>query len=240
MSKKKHSVYVIVFCFVFLCSHLLMGNTYTLHECVEMALRKNLTIRKSKENIFLSQASNLLSYAEMLPYINARSSVTRSSTTFGTDPYTDMYSTDISLSQSVFDLSTLFDVLASRSKVKESVSLHNAIVSEIEFMVAGYFFDFVKKKKLMNVKGLAFRESDGNLQKSRLMYDIGTISKIDLLRAEVIKNQSELDLLKAGKEFELARADLVFAIGLELETEIDVKEDTFAIELHSVVQYDSL
>ncbi len=217
-----------------------MGNTYTLHECVEMALRKNLTIRKSKESISLSQASNLLSYAEMLPYINARSSVTRNSTAFGTDPYTDMYSTNISLSQSVFDLSTLFNIQTSRNEVKKNMSLYNATVSEIEFMVAGYFFDFVKKKKLMNVKGLAFRESDGNLQKSKLMYDIGTISKIDLLRAEVIKNQSELDLLRAGKESELARANLAFAIGLELETELDAKEDTFAFELHSIAQYDSL
>ncbi|GAI80113.1 unnamed protein product, partial [marine sediment metagenome] len=129
-----------------------------------MAVRNNLSLRKTRESISLSQAQKLLSYSEMLPYISARSSVNRSSSIFGTEPYTDTYSSDISLNQTVFDLSSIFDIKSSRIDVKESNALYEAAVNEIEYAVAGFFYDLLKKKRLLSVKELGFRESEENLR----------------------------------------------------------------------------
>ena len=219
---------------------MILGKVYTLRECIDMAVRNNYSVRMSMDNISISQAQNLLSYSEMLPYISARSSVTRSSTTFGLDPYSDTYSTNISLNQTVLDLSSIFDIKSSRINLKESIALYRASVNEIEFLVASFFFDFLRKKKFLNVEELGFRESEENLRKTELMYDVGTISKVDLLRAEVVKNQSELDLLKADKDLKLAKANLAYAVGFDPNMDFDIKEDSFEIKSYSISNYDSL
>lgn len=233
-----------IICFIeiliFFFPTILSGKIYTLNECIDMAVRNNFSVRKSGENISLSQAQNLLSYSDMLPYISASSSVTRSSTAFGLDPYSDTYSSNISLTQTVFDLSSIYDIRGSRIRVKESIALHNATVNETEFTVAGFFFDFLKKRKLLGVKELGFSESEENLRKTQLMYDVGTFSKVDLLRAEVVKNQSELDLLKSKKDVELSKANLAYVVGLNPDLEFDVKEDSFDIKRYNISDYDSL
>lgn len=216
------------------------AKTCTLKECIGLALKNSYVIRQSRESIALSEAQNLLSYSEMLPYVSAQSSVTRSSSTFGVDPYTDLYSTSVSARQTVLDLSTLFAIRGSRSKVKESVALHEAALSRVEYMVAGYFYDLLRKKWLLEVRSLAFREGEENLRKSQLMYDVGTISKIDLLRAEVVKNQAELDLLKAETDLSLSKANLAYLIGLDPGEDIELEQDSAAVSEYSSSDYDSL
>lgn len=238
--RKSYPILVLLSFILFLFPLLLSGKVLSFKECIELAFKNNYTIRISKENVSLSGAQTQMSYSEMLPYISAQSSVTRSSTSFGVDPYTDAYSTSVSLTQTVFDASTIFDIQSARAKAKESVILYKAAVRDVEFSVAGSFFDLLKKKKLLNVRELGFRESEENLRKTQLMYEIGTVSKIDLLRSEVVKNQSELDLLRAGKELELAKANLAYIIGLGMESELDVREDSFEIEYFTVSDYDSL
>lgn len=216
------------------------AKTYSLKECIGMALKNNHMVRQSKENISLSEAQNLLTYAEMLPYVSAQSSVTRSSSTFGADPYVDTYATSVSARQTVFDLSTLYQIRSSRTGVKESRALHDATLSSIEYTVASHFYDLLRRQWLLEVKALAFREGEENLRKSRTMYDIGTLSKIDLLRAEVIKNQAELDLLTAEKEFALSRANLSYLIGIDPEEEFDLGEDSTAVKEFESSAYESL
>ncbi|MBA7637124.1 Outer membrane efflux protein BepC [subsurface metagenome] len=239
MNNYKHTIICRILIFVFFPT-LLSGRIYTLNDCIDMAVRNNLSLRKTRESISLSQAQKLLSYSEMLPYISARSSVNRSSSIFGTEPYTDTYSSDISLNQTVFDLSSIFDIKSSRIDVKESNALYEAAVNEIEYAVAGFFYDLLKKKRLLSVKELGFRESEENLRKTRLMYDIGTVSKVDLLRSEVVKNQSELDLLMAEKDIELSKANLAYIIGLEPALEFDVKEESIEVKDYSINDYDAL
>ena len=243
MNNERHRIHKILFIapvlLILLCSFSL-ARTYTLKECIGLALRNNYAVRQSREAISLSEAQNLMSYAEMLPYVSARSSVTRGSSTFGVDPYTDIYSTNVSATQTVFDLSTLFDIKSSRSRVKESVALHEAALNGVEYTVAAYFYDLLRKMRLLEVKNLAFREGEENLRKSQLMYDVGTISKIDLLRAEVVKNQSELDLLKAEKDLSLAKANLAYLIGIDPEVEFDLEQDSTALREYSPDDYNSL
>jgi outer membrane protein len=216
------------------------ARTYTLEECIGLALNNNYLVRQSRESIALSEAQNLLSYSEVLPYVSAQSSISRSSSSFGVDPYSDLYSTSISASQTVFDLSSLFDIKSSNSKVKESRALYEATLNRVEYTVAGYFYDLLRKQRLLEVRSLAFREGEENLRKSQLMYDVGAISKIDLLRAEVVKNQSELDLLKAEKDLALSKANLAYVIGIDPGEEFDLEQDSATVTEFNSDDYDSL
>jgi outer membrane protein len=235
-------IYLIPFLFSLIIAFPLCAQpkTYSLKECIGLALRNSYLIRQSRESISLSEAQNLLGYSEMLPYVGAQSSVTRSSSTFGVDPYADMYATSISARQTVFDLPTLFNIRSSRSKVKERIALHEAALNSVEYTVAGYFYDLLSKRWFLEVRNLAFMEGEENLRKSQLMYDVGTISKIDLLRAEVAKNQSELDLLTAEKDLSLSKANLAYLIGIDPREDFDLKEDSAAVTEFRSSDYDSL
>jgi outer membrane protein TolC len=237
--RRRDTVFVL-FCGFFLLPLFLSGEILSLEECLEMAFKNNYGLRMSVENVSLSRSQNQMSYSEMLPYVSAQSSVSRSPTSYGVEPYSDIYSTSVSVTQTVFDISTVFDIQSSRAKLKESVVLYEAAVREVELSVAGTFFDLLKKKRLLFVRELGYRESEENLRKTELMYEIGTVSKIDLLRSEVVKNQSELDLLRAERELELSRANLAYAIGFSREGELDVREDSFEIQEYLVSDYDSL
>lgn len=214
--------------------------TYTLKECIGLALEKSYLIQQSRESINLSEAQHLLGYSEVLPYVSTQTSVTRSSSTFGVDPYTDIYSSSISMNQTVFDIATLFSIKSSRLKVRESIALHEATLNSVEYIVAGYFYDLLRKEWLLEVRELAFSEGEKNLERSRVMYDVGTISKIDLLRAEVVKNQSELDLLAAERELALSKANLAYRIGFKPGEDFDIEQDSVAVTEFRSSDYDSL
>ncbi len=240
MIKKRIIIYYLML-LIFLLPTILAGRVFTLNECIDMAIRNNPSVRMSRENISIYQAQNLMSYSEILPYISATSSVTRSSPVFfSSDPYRDSYSTNISLSQTVFDLSTIFDIRSSNIRVKESIVSFESAIREIELLVAVGFYDYLKKNRLLSVKELGFRESDENLKKSQLMYDVGILSKVDLLRAEVVKNQSELDLLQAVKDVELSKANLAYLIGFDPSLEFETSEDSVEVESYSVNDYEEL
>ncbi len=216
------------------------GKVFTLSECIDMGIKSNLTIKKNRENVTIAQAQNLSSYSEILPYVSARSSVTRNSSVLGTNPYTDTYSENFSFSQTVFDLSSIYDIKASKLQTKGSVASFNAIRNQIEFAIASTFFDFLRKKKILVVKELGFKESDENLKKTKVMLDIGIISKVDLLRSEVVKNQAELDVIKAKKDMEISRANLAYLIGIEPDMEFDVKEESLSIRDYNIEEYKEL
>ena len=240
MNNNKKVIVRNVMSLFFLFPVILFGKVFTLNDCIEMAEKNNFSLKRNRENISLSQAQNVLSYSEMLPYINVRSSVTRNSSVYGTDPYNDIYSTNVSLSQTILDLSSIFDIKGSRLQVKRTLALYNAAVNGIEFSVSGFFYDFIKKRRLLHVNKLGFKEGEENLKKTKLMYDLGKISKADLLRAEVVKNQSELDMLKSSKDLELSRANLTYAIGLEPGMEFDVKEESVEVKTYSINDYNEL
>jgi len=225
---------------VFLFPAMVSGNVYTLKDCIDMAEKNNFSVLKSRENILIAQSQNLLSYSEMLPYANVNSSVTRNSSVFGIDPYTDTYSENISLNQTVLDISSIYDIRSSRIQVKESVSSFKAVRNEVEFSVASSFFDFLRKRKLLGVKELGFKESEENFRKANVMFDVGSISKLDLLRSEVVRNQSELDLLKAKRDMELSRENLAYLIGSEPGAEFDVKEESLLVKEYNMEDYEKL
>ncbi len=239
MNRKKGVVVYVVLMFIILPAFA-WAKTYTLKDCIRLALQNSYAVQQSRENISLSEAQNLLGYSEVLPYVGAQSSVTRSSTTFGVDPYADIYSTSISVSQTVFDIAALFSIKSSRSRVRESIALHEATLNSVEYAVAGYFYDLLRKEWLLEVRELAFREGEKNLEKSRVMYEVGTVSRVDLLRAEVVKNQSELDLLKAKKEFALSKANLAYLAGIDPEEEFEIEQDSAHVTAFSAGDYDSL
>lgn len=216
------------------------GEVLTLEECMKMAMENNFSVKEGRKTIPLSQAQSLMSYSEILPYLSARTSVTRSSSEFGIDPYIDVYSTNVSVTQTIFDLSSAFGIKEARIKVKESVARYESIVRSVELLVSQCFYDYIKKQKFVAVKELGLRESGENFRKTEVMHDVGTVSRIDLLRAEVVKNQSELDLLKATKELEMAKVNLAYVTGLEQNLDFEVKEESIEIENYSIGDYDSL
>jgi outer membrane protein len=229
-----------IFCAILLFPSLSPGEELTLDECIHMAMENNFSVKEGRKNISLSQTQSLLNYSEILPYLSARSSVTRSSSDFGLDPYNDIYSTSVSVTQTIFDLSSAFSIKESRLKVKESMAQYQSIVRSVELLVAQCFYDYIKRQKFLVVKDLGLKESEENFRKTEVMYDVGTVSRIDLLRAEVVKNQSELDLLKAAKELEMAKVNLAYVTGLEPDLEFEVKEESTKVEDYSIGDYDSL
>ncbi|OQX52452.1 MAG: hypothetical protein B5M53_08445 [Candidatus Cloacimonas sp. 4484_209] len=205
--------------FIILFPTIASAKIYTLTDCINLAKRNNFSIRKTAQNIAVTKAQYLSSYATILPNINATSSISRNSSILGDNMYNDTYSTNVSFNETVLDLPSIYRIKSLKKQLKGGIISYNAAASNLEISVANAFYDLLKKEKLLEVKKLGLSESEQNLKKTRLMYNLGTLSKVDLLRAEVIKNQSELDLLTAKKEKELSQANLIYLIGLQPDAE---------------------
>ena len=226
--------------FIILFPTIASAKIYTLTDCINLAKRNNFSIRKTAQNIAVTKAQYLSSYATILPNINATSSISRNSSILGDNMYNDTYSTNVSFNETVLDLPSIYRIKSLKKQLKGGIISYNAAASNLEISVANAFYDLLKKEKLLEVKKLGLSESEQNLKKTRLMYNLGTLSKVDLLRAEVIKNQSELDLLTAKKEKELSQANLIYLIGLQPDAEFDVKEETLKITDYSLNDYRKL
>ena len=195
------------------------ARVYTLEECVGIALTENTTLARAREDLRGADADVMSGWSGVLPHVSASARASDNlAVTEGVDIKSSGLTGDISLSQTLIDGSTFARISgAHRSRTAAELSLEFTR-REIVFQTKQAYYGLLRAVQLRDVQDEAVELAREQLRKTQSLFDIGSASKSDLLKAQV----------------QVGRAGLALTLGIDVTTEIeavDPQEDDLEEEI---------
>jgi len=197
----------------------------TLDDCVEVALTSSLTLAQAQENLAGAGAGVMSGWSGVLPRVSAGLGYTDGRTVTGGESMdSESYSGNVSLSQTLFDGSTFARLSgAHRSRNASEFALDGARRSVILSTKAAYY-GLLKAMKLRDVQAEALELAHEQMRKAESLFELGSASKSDFLKAQVEVKQAELALISAERVAATARLSLLYTMGVSMGTDIEVAD----------------
>lgn len=201
----------------------LAGRTLSLAECITIALEHNPRTAESWQAIRSAAARSGRAKADYLPIVGFTSSAARGETVelnrnidFGTQNRYD----------GVFGLRWLiFDgggrearVDAAAAEVLAAGFRHNAALQDVALLTVESYYNLLAARSFRQLAEETVRQRDYQLRLARARHNAGVVSKSDVLRAETVKADAELDLVRARNTVEVAQGRLATAMGVPVST----------------------
>ncbi|MBN2565702.1 MAG: TolC family protein [Candidatus Eisenbacteria bacterium] len=199
------------------------ARVYTLDECIEIALSENTTLEKAREDLRGAGADVMSSISSVLPSISATLSRTDGLdvSSVRDDASTRGVRASIGASQTLFHGSAFAQIAgAYRGKTATELSLEWT-KRQVVFDVKQAYYGLLRAGQLRDVQQEALELAREQLRKTQSLYDLGSASRSDLLKAQVQVGESELALIAAERSAETARAGLALVIGIDVMTDIE-------------------
>ena len=202
----------------------------TADRAVQLALQNSSQSIGARAGVLEARGGVQGAYAGVLPRLTAgvsrsggqtdnASGVTQFTSTirFGSSSFHDYrYSTTPALSGSwsVLNLASLTGLSAAKSNLRASEQTLNATRDDVALATRQSFYDVVKAIKLAEVSSSAVKLARDNERRVRALFEVGSVSRSDLLRAQVNTAQSQLDSLVKHQGVLTARVGLARQLGL--------------------------
>ena len=105
--------------------------------------------------------------------------------------------------------------------------------------VKGYYYDLLRAKMLRDVAQDAVKRGEERLRVAQSRYELGSASMSDVLKARVQFSTDQLDLVDATNTYQLAKGNLAFVMGVDVNRDYEVDEQmeerTFEIDFNSAL-----
>lgn len=189
---------------------------------VKIALKRSTSLVQANASVLNARSGLWSAYSGVLPRVNG--SVSRSGS--ATDPpydYSHGNSGGLSGSWSVLSLSNWANVAGARANMSAAKLDRAATRADVVLATKRQFYEVVKSMHLARVSSQALRLARDDERRVRALFEVGSVSKSDLLKAQVRTSQSELDSLLADHAVLAQRITLAQQIGVSEESmgEID-------------------
>lgn len=226
---------LIVIMFVFTLILVVPGTaeTYTMEKCIETALQRNIGIISAQNTYDASKWSVYSAWGNLLPTLSVSAGRSESGAEaedyntgiFGTSVVS--YSAGMSMGRSFsgLGLGTYASIKQNQAQKKSNYFSLVDTRDELILSVKEAYFNVVKTKMLVDVQVDAVRRGEEQLKVAESRYDLGSASLSDVLKAKVSYGNAKLDLISAQNDFEIARANLQYTIGISVAGEIEVVEE---------------
>jgi outer membrane protein TolC len=209
----------------------------TLERCLELALQQSHTYRGAVAQIEQARGSYVGSYANILPNISANAGKSQSTLGSGTAGVIDgvpqvaftQYGMSGSISQSLLDLQRWYAFRQSRRSWAAARMGLAATEQEIAIDIAGRYFLVVTSERTLVLRRETLQLSEDQLRRTQALFDLGAVTKADVLESRVAVSRAKRDLIDAENAQVVARGRLNLGIGLAQETPIEVEHAAFEI-----------
>ena len=203
----------------------------TADDAVRLALEHNSQIINASAAVLDARGGLYGAYSSLLPSLSAGVSRSGSKTTnqrgvqvYGgrlavpstTDEYVS-YSTSPTLSGSwsVLNVSSLSTLSSARSGLKGAQWRRLATRGDVALEARRQFYEVVKAAKMMGVSENALQLARDDERRVHTLFEVGSVSRSDVLKARVRTAQSQLDSIAARQSVLVQRDLLASFIGLE-------------------------
>ncbi len=201
------------------------ARVYELDECLEIAAANNVSLAKSRVSLSSADAGLMSSWSGALPHISASLSYSDVTTAIdGMETGSEGYSGNVNLRQTLFDWSTLSEIRSARHSRNAAVHSLESSSRDAALATRRAYYGLLKAEKLLGVQDEAVGLAREQLRKAESLYKLGSASKSDYLKAEVEVGQAELARIAADSGVRTARLWLLYTIGIDIDTEIEVTD----------------
>jgi outer membrane protein TolC len=210
----------------------------TADEAVKIALEKSPGILQSQADVLSARSGLWGAYSRVLPSVSADASRSGSfleegtgsqafgsivvpSRTLDAEQYNGSYG--LSGTWSILDPSGIMGLSSARSGMKSAELGHKSARADVVLETKRRFYSVVKAMHLSRVAAQALRLSRDDERRVRALFEVGSVSKSDLLRSQVRTAQSQVDSITTNNSVITSRFFLAQQLGIpenEL-TEVD-------------------
>jgi len=203
----------------------------TADDAVKMALQRNSQVVGANAGVLNARGGVYNAYSGVLPHLTAGLSRSgsqtknqsgtqifggQSSLPAGTPEY-DSYSTSptVSGTWAVLDLSSISGLASARASLKGAQWSLRATRSDVALATRQQFYQVVQAVKLIGVTTNALQLARDSERRVRTLFEVGSVSRNDVLQAQVQTAQSQLDSIAATQSLLVQRDLLATQIGVE-------------------------
>lgn len=240
-----------IFGIVFFAFNISLGETVhlTLDSVIEMALSNGADIVSKEVELSQSKAGYLSGIGGfLLPQVNTSLSYRRSwGSTYiyngynpgGLDGYipvyfdgqynsgggvSNTYSFSAGLSQPLITTSGFFSYLSARANFKASKLIFDDATAGVIIDIANAYFNVLKAGHILNAANESVETAKKSLEYAKRLYEMGGVSQVDVLKAQLQLSKSEITLIEAQGTLERAKIDLCNKISIPIETNLELEE----------------
>ena len=214
---------------VLLSFSIVISQTYSLNESVQVALENKETLKASVMDLQTSKQNVKESYSTILPSLRFSSSMSESQfpqQTGGYNPSSGEIildqissitsaSSNISLSQNIYDGGVWWNTIRqAKNSYKISEEYNRQIKTNIIKGVHSAYFNYLKAAQLLDVSRSNLMSAQQQLSLAEQRFKLGSSKKTDFLKAEVRFGQARVDLVNNDAALQNAYMNLKNSMGL--------------------------
>lgn len=210
----------------------------TADDAVKIALQKNSQIIGADASVLDAKSGVYGAYSGILPSLNFRLSRNNfvssgSRSPFGTglieqDEESHGTTPQFSANWNLFDLSSISGFRAAQSGLKAAKLAKKSTHNDVVLAVRQQYYTTAATYHIARVAIGALRVARDNERRARALFDVGSVSRSDLLKAQTQTAQSELDSLTAMQAIVNQRIALATEIGIP-ESELGEIDTVFTV-----------
>lgn len=228
------------------------AETMTADRAVQIALRKNSQVIQAEASVLDSRSGLWSAYSGVLPRVSG--SWSRSGSYSKTPPSVSVFqildttivsradetvresyttSPGLSGSWSVLNLSSWRGVQSAQKGMQAAKLSRTATRNDVVLSVRRQFYEVVKAYHLLRVSSGALKLARDNERRVRALFEVGSVSKSDLLKARVQTSQGQLDSLMSDHNVISQRIALASQLGIA-EAEVGDVDTTLTASARAV------
>ncbi len=197
------------------------GEPLTLEECIQIAMTQNPDVVRARLNWSAAEVDVRTARSNLLPQISASSGYGISgpgeriwvSPTGEFIQTKDFYSTSFSVSQTIFEPDVYALIRRSQSAEDFMEESFKETEANIILKATEDYYILLRSKRFVEVRAAALNEREENLKKAERLFQLGSTSRADLLKARVGVSQAKVERVQAERDLEMAKANLSATLG---------------------------
>ncbi len=213
-----------------------MGGPYTLERCIQIALANNPQIEIARKGVEVQQANLFSSYTGVMPVVNA-TVVSANRTTSGDTPVIvegvvlreAPGSTRTNYGKGVFMRMDLYNggrnwntIRQARQLTESEEFAQNSTEHQVIVNVKTSYYGLLRALRLKEVTEEQVRLNEEQLRRSRSMYEIGSVARVDVLQTTAQLGAVRISLRNQENSVLQARAELANVMGIGSSEVFDI------------------
>ncbi len=205
------------------------GDVLTADRAVQLALLRNSQVVQAGAGVLDARSGLYSAYSGVMPQVSASVSRagTRTVNSSGTRAFGSVIIPPSTLNQESYtttpgingtwpllDLSGISGVMAARNGVSAARYRQQSTRQVVAFNTRQQFYGVVQAIRLADVASSALKLSRDDERRVRALFEVGSVSRSDLLKAQVATAQSQLDSLNAAQTVVNQRIALAELLGI--------------------------
>jgi len=231
MIMKRAILIILIFNLTFLFAQ--DDETMSLNDCIDLAIKNNPTLEKSELMVDQMHVNTKKAYSYLYPSVG----LSASSSASESGNWDAGWNAGASVSQSIYRPGMFSGIKQTKTNEKISQINNGYVISQIRESISSYFYQILASESLMNVYEKNILFSEENLKTIRNMYELGSRTESDVLKAEVQKSTFESQLLQEKQNRLGLKRSLNLLMGRNADVNLTLKESVVnELEIPSIDQ----